>query len=260
MPKKWLTKSPKKRKQLAAAAVLDLLPTEGSEAGWSQLKEKAQRGGMSSATLRAHLKNFVRHGLVKRRMDPSTYPPRVYYRLNIPRLFPMKMFDFYMASKRLDEIGDLVSKGGIGELAGDLSEATVKAHTRMLAAAIAALLHGSLGGKGPYGPFKGENLKGEVLEKYLDQLRKDVHEVADEQLDVVLRPWIHRLLDVAMIFKEDSVMMSVGEELMEAADKELKELNRILNQAGRQQAARKHGKKQRRRRADPRGDAARLKR
>lgn len=251
-----MTKSPRKRKQLAAAAVLDLLPTDGSEVGWSKLKETAEKGGMSSATLRVHLKSFVRLGLMQRRMDPSTYPPRVYYRLAIPRLFPMKMFDFYMASKKLDEIGNMVSEGGIGEPEGDLSEAAVKAHTRMLAAAIPALLHGSLGSKGSYGPFKGGDLKGKALEKYLDQHWKDVHDVADEQLDVVLRPWIHKLLDVAMILNKKGVITALGEELMEAADKELKELNRILHQAGRQPAARKHGKKQRRRRVDSGGDAA----
>lgn len=46
-----------------------------------------------------------------------------------------------------------------------------------------------------------------------------------------------------MVLEEKSVMTAVGEELMEAADKELKELNRILCQVREARAGEKQGKK-----------------
>ena len=80
MPEPWLRESPRKRRQLAAAAVYDLLPADGSEIGWSELKAHAEGMRMSSATLRIHLRKAEKLGFVYRRADPSTYPPHVYYR------------------------------------------------------------------------------------------------------------------------------------------------------------------------------------
>lgn len=59
--------------------ILDLIPQTG-EASWSILVEKALAHGMGKATVSRHLKRLVKLGILERRVDSSTYPPKVYYK------------------------------------------------------------------------------------------------------------------------------------------------------------------------------------
>jgi DNA-binding transcriptional ArsR family regulator len=58
---------------------LDLIPQIG-DISWSALLEKAKVLGIGRATLSRHLKRLVKLNILERRVDISTYPPRVYYK------------------------------------------------------------------------------------------------------------------------------------------------------------------------------------
>ena len=79
MPTSWTRKSSEERKRLAAELVYNLLPRDGSEIQWSALKKEVRKKNVSTATLSTHLKEYTMRGSVKRRVDASLYPPRVYY-------------------------------------------------------------------------------------------------------------------------------------------------------------------------------------
>lgn len=66
---------------------------------WKQLYEKAEKFGMSRATLSRHLKEMVKLGLVERRVDTSRYPPKVYYKRGVD---PFKMA--YMLVTRFEKV------------------------------------------------------------------------------------------------------------------------------------------------------------
>ena len=214
MPREWSKKPTRERRRLAAEAVLNLLPVNGSEHGWTELRLKAEEEDMSSATLRSHLKRFVEESLVVRRMDPATYPPRVYYRRNVPHLFPMETYRFYLASEELGDVEEEVVDLGLSELAADLGDMAVGSHVRMLNAYVVALLRGSLGGRGPYTFKPGEIAEPGAIEEYVERLHEDQHDLLDELLDLVLRPWLHRLLDVARVTPDEAetVLERLGEE------------------------------------------------
>jgi len=71
----------RERRRYAEMDVLRLLPKNSSELRWSALAEKAKAMHMAKPTLSAHLKRFVRLGWVSRRVDNSTYPPGVFYKM-----------------------------------------------------------------------------------------------------------------------------------------------------------------------------------
>lgn len=96
--KKWyIGHSPESRERVAQREIYDLLPKDGSEIQWSKLKQAAEKRGISSATLSKHLKSGVKIGVIRRRVDESTYPPKVYYRHNPPKLrdYPLSFFDLF---------------------------------------------------------------------------------------------------------------------------------------------------------------------
>jgi DNA-binding transcriptional ArsR family regulator len=70
---------PERRKELVTRKILDLIPQSG-ETSWSALLEKAMALGIGRATLSRHLKRLVKLNILERRVDASTYPPRVYYK------------------------------------------------------------------------------------------------------------------------------------------------------------------------------------
>jgi len=71
--------APEQRKELITRKVLDLIP-QFEEISWSGLLEKAEAQGIGRATLSRHLKRLVKAKILERRVDTSTYPPRVYYK------------------------------------------------------------------------------------------------------------------------------------------------------------------------------------
>jgi DNA-binding transcriptional ArsR family regulator len=78
--KKWFRGvDPKRRKELVTRKILDLIPQSG-ETSWSALLEKAIALGIGRATLSRHLKALIKSNIIERRVDTSTYPPRVYYK------------------------------------------------------------------------------------------------------------------------------------------------------------------------------------
>jgi len=89
---KRLTSRVKDRRAEAERLVLSLLPENGLERRWSEIEEAAQKLNLSTATLARALKKFVQLEVVTRRVDSSTYPPAVYYRLLTPEVFA-KLYD-----------------------------------------------------------------------------------------------------------------------------------------------------------------------
>jgi DNA-binding transcriptional ArsR family regulator len=220
MPEEWLRRSPKKRRELAAEAVYSLLPIDKSEVGWSELKMKAEKKGLSSATLRAHLKSLVYLGLAHRRVGNSTYPPRVYYSRVDPYLFPMKFGEQARLYAELDLVGEIADKGKFKPGTEGFYEQAVNVNLLFMKAALPTILYSSMGGKGPYTIEEPEKMSGEDWDKYYEQIHRDIHDLADELLDVVLRPWVHKMLDVLEIFSSDNkgvLEAAAAPELMEAA-------------------------------------------
>jgi DNA-binding transcriptional ArsR family regulator len=70
---------PEERSKQTIMKILSFLP-EDKEVSWGELEKKAKEEGMSKASLSKHLKTLSELGLVERRVDTSTYPPRTYYR------------------------------------------------------------------------------------------------------------------------------------------------------------------------------------
>lgn len=58
--------------------ILDTLSKQ-QRVRWKELRQKS---GLSSRTLSDHLKSLMDKNLVKRKVDPSTYPPATYYEIN----------------------------------------------------------------------------------------------------------------------------------------------------------------------------------
>lgn len=81
MSELWFTNiPPQKRMEISAQKILKLLGEE--EKPFSILAEEAEKQGISKATLSKHLKRFVAIGMVERRVETSTYPPTVFYKLS----------------------------------------------------------------------------------------------------------------------------------------------------------------------------------
>jgi hypothetical protein len=190
---------------------------------WTDLKK---RTGFKPPTLSEYLKVLMTRGYAWR--DPETKMYRTPW--TQPILFPEKMNDFYSASKELDEIGRMISEGGLGERVFELSEAAVRTHVLMLAAAMPTILYASLGGKGPYEVKPGEAKLPGFMDELLERMYEDSHTLADDLIDVIFRPWIHKLLDIALVLDSDSkdIVCNVGEQLMEGASKELEDLDKLL--------------------------------
>jgi DNA-binding transcriptional ArsR family regulator len=230
MPQEWLRKGPRTRERLAAETVLNLLPADSSEVNWTNLREKAENLGISSATLRAHLRSFTYLKMVTRRVDPSTYPPHVYYSRRDPLLFPGKFVEVYRLSRELALVGEIVDKAKAKRKTFEIYDAALKTHTLFAEAALPSLLYASLGGKGPY-KIIGTGKKGkEEVEKFIAQLGVDTHDLADELLDTVIRPWIHEMLNVFSIIHSGSkhVLEEETESILRNAVRSLKEYDRLL--------------------------------
>lgn len=213
--------------------VLGMLPKDGSPVRWTPLEAEARRRGMSLRTLRKNLDKLEAVGLVIRTVDTENRPPGVYYGRNIPRLFPMETYKFYLASEELEEVEEEVAGLGLSELAADLGDMAVGSHVRMLNAYVVTLLQGGLGGKGPYTFGPGELEEPGAIDEYLEQLYKDQHDLVDELLDLVLRPWLHKLLDVALVTPDqaESVLQKLGEEATRRALEALDGLELFRDQA-----------------------------
>ena len=77
---RWFTGiSPEDRKRKMEEKILGLMGGRGWIT-WSELYRLLEKEGVSRATLTKHLKSLVEIGVVERRVDTSSYPPKVYYR------------------------------------------------------------------------------------------------------------------------------------------------------------------------------------
>lgn len=218
------------RRRETEEIVLGLLQTNGLEKRWSDMEDEALRLNLSTATLARALKKFTQLRIVTRRVDDSTYPPTVYYGRRDPTLFPTEFMEVYRLSKELSLVGDIVEEvKGKGKTL-DIYEAAMKVHTQFAQAALPALLYASLGGKGPYVSTKTGEEKKEELEKILAQMRVDIHALADELLDTVIRPWIHELLEVLNIFHSSSksLLEEESEPTLRKAIRSLREYDQVI--------------------------------
>jgi len=202
---KWyIGKSPRSREQLAKDIVFNLLPMDGSQVQWSELRMRAEKKRISPPTLIKHLKWFVHLRMANRRVDNATYPPSVYYSRRDPLLFPMKFAEHVRLCAELDFVGDLTDKAKAGPETLKIYNEAINVNLLFMKAALPVILYASLGGKGPY-TFKPRELAQEgAIDKHLNQLYEDMHSLADELLDVFLRPWIHKMLDVLSIFSSSN--------------------------------------------------------
>jgi DNA-binding transcriptional ArsR family regulator len=77
---RWFTGvSPEDRKRKVEEKIIGVIIDKGWIT-WSELYRLLEKEGVSRATLTKHLKSLVEIGAVERRVDTSSYPPKVYYR------------------------------------------------------------------------------------------------------------------------------------------------------------------------------------
>jgi DNA-binding transcriptional ArsR family regulator len=80
---RWFTGiSPEDRKRKVEEKIIGVITDKGWIT-WSELYRLLEKEGVSRATLTRHLKNLVEIGVVERRVDTSSYPPKVYYRYSL---------------------------------------------------------------------------------------------------------------------------------------------------------------------------------
>ncbi|MEM2154174.1 MAG: hypothetical protein QXV52_03945 [Nitrososphaeria archaeon] len=72
------TRIQKLQKIATESIILDILSKQ-QRVRWKELKQKS---GLSSRTLSDRLKGLMDKNLVRRKVDPSTYPPATYYEIN----------------------------------------------------------------------------------------------------------------------------------------------------------------------------------
>jgi len=192
MPREWSRKSAQDRKRAASEAIFGLLPIDGSELQWSKLKEHASTQGISSATLASHLKQLVKAGLAKRRVDPSAYPPRVYYSRKAYGARQVDLASTRQARRlaKLHEMGLDVEKyvwanvkNTLAALVGDIPVAFREALD--ITDALDAWR------------YREQGIKGYEEEKFPFRPRNriEAHRVLDEILDVYFRPLAHGLME-----------------------------------------------------------------
>jgi len=242
------------RKTRVEEMVKGMLQPAHYEKAWSELEAEANEENMSPSTVSRCLKKFVRMGLVSRRVDSSVYPPRVYYRW-IDRFsqsgsmrfvsedkatwpFPVKFSEKARLSEELDLVGDIVESGKFKGVTGSLCEKAINVNLLFMKAALPAILHASLGSKGPYEHKANEPATEETIAKRLKQMRKDSHELVDELLDIEIRPWIHKLLSLLWIFGSDSksILEEAGEPLLKEGIEALKGYDAALRPYRKQKA------------------------
>jgi hypothetical protein len=229
--KKWYSgESPRDREQHAKSTVINLLSANGTELQWSKLKEKAESSGISSTTLSKHLKEAVRLGTVSRRVDASTYPPRVLYSRRDQYLFPTKFNEQDRLLRELSLVEEILAGARKGPGTPGLYEQTLNVNLAFMKASLPTFLYARLGGKGPYEFKPGELSQEGAVDRYLEQARKDAHDLADELLDVVLRPWIHKLLDFLLLFSSSNkgVLEEAARPILEEGIKALKRYDELL--------------------------------
>ena len=188
----YISKTPEGRKQEASAIIYSLLPVDGSEQTWSQLKEAAERQKISQVTLTSHLKKYVELRLARRRVDTFQYPPSVYYSRVDAHLLPKNFTPFLWLALQLHPVTDIVKK----KKSRKIYEAGLQVHARYAAAAIPALLYMLLEAKA---------VQKEKQTPDGNQLFPlDPHAVLNEALDGIFRPWMHAVLDFFSIFPDEA--------------------------------------------------------
>ena len=189
---------------------------------WTELKKAT---GFSGTTLSAYLKHLMEWGYITLDSDTRNYRSSAYFL----EIFPSKINEAYRLIEELDKVGDIIEKGGIGKRLFEVNEATVKTHALFIAATMPALLYACLGGKG-YTVKPEDRAKPGYTEELMNKMWKDSHDIADDLLNVLVRPWIHKLLDVLMVLSSSNkdILTETGGPLIEAALKELKVYDKTI--------------------------------
>jgi DNA-binding HxlR family transcriptional regulator len=154
--------SPGKREEIARREIYALIPKD-SEIQWKELRKLAKQKGISSATLSRHLKKGVKDDVIQRRVDESTYPPKVYYRYNVNALSPNIIIE---PLKQLDYIEEALKKGKVEkEEANKIRGIIVPTYLKWLTSQIPQLFYFSLA------TYPGRELF--MFERKLDHLIND---------------------------------------------------------------------------------------
>jgi len=169
-----------------------MVPEHPSEATWSQLEKEAAKEKMSTTTLSAHLKELHKLGMIERRVDPATYPPKVYYcktrsvesllrpgEIGLP-LWTLTKEDLAEFQSSGGNIDDLIFMGSVGILSL-LSDGLPSSVRRAIIKELEVV------------PVK-EADKSKVVRVKLSTKDK-AHKILDKEIDVNLRPLAHVALD-----------------------------------------------------------------
>lgn len=79
-------RSYKERDEIKTKIISYLREPSEPPKSWKELKKKARSDKISPTTLSRYLKEFERLGLVRRSVDPKSYPPRVLYEHSLPQM------------------------------------------------------------------------------------------------------------------------------------------------------------------------------
>ncbi|MEM2601955.1 MAG: hypothetical protein QXW19_03190, partial [Candidatus Bathyarchaeia archaeon] len=177
--------------------------------------------GISPTTLSAHLERLVGLGIVKRRVDASTRPPSVFYSLAEPLEEGGRPLHY--AAADLPARLTVVAKTDLSvkDLYKEFCKAGIKVDLfAAMAELLAILLRAGPGGRRPEGSAQ-EGAEGGSSEQRLEE----AHARADELLDGIIRPHIHRLLeDLEELGEErravlEEVLHSFSKKWIEAKEK-----------------------------------------
>jgi DNA-binding transcriptional ArsR family regulator len=230
-----------KRKREAGEAVYGMIPDVGSEIQMKELKKGAAKINMSSATLSAHLKDLLYSGLIARRVDSTTYPLRTFY----SRLSPFESSHFPAGISEVFAVKDAIIDMENMTIGSNYQfiypfEVFIDANISSLAASILALIYTS---HARFELISGDLEPNLAAKKAVEDLQSTLtgsHQILDKKLDLFIRPWIHKLLDLEIIATFASlpprenprlrdILANKGERLIAQALKEKRLSEKILD-------------------------------
>ena len=193
MPQSWNRKNTEERKRMASEVVFSLLPSDGSKIQWKELAKATGKQRMTKMTLSAHLKDFIRLGMIERSVDSSMHPPKVYYsktehsgspphenEVGI-RLYKPTKDDLAKFQASGGNIDDLISANSFGILSM-LSHAVLRSLWTAMVAHIQSIPPGQTD----------KNWSVRTRVKLHPETK--AHDILDKEIDVGLRPLAHKTL------------------------------------------------------------------
>jgi DNA-binding transcriptional regulator GbsR (MarR family) len=109
---------------------------------WTELKRQTH---FSNTTLAVYLKHLTELGYVHHDAESKTYRPLEYFQ----KFFPTKIGEAFRLIRELNPLWLVIQKHADAERQDEISEVTVRAHAKLLSAAIPLLLHAIVTGAFP---------------------------------------------------------------------------------------------------------------